>query len=43
MKPVTLETLIADQKDRIDRCNAKPGDNAVMDYINDINDELKQS
>lgn len=40
MKPVTFETLIQDQKERIERKGAKKGDNAIMDYINDINEEM---
>ena len=41
MKPVTFETLIQDQKERIERHNAKEGDNAIMDWINDLNKELE--
>lgn len=40
LKPVTFETLIADQSERIERCNAKEGTNLILDYINDINNEL---
>lgn len=40
MKAVTFESLIADQRERIERSNLKKGDNAVLDYINDINEEL---
>lgn len=40
LKPVTFESLIADQKDRIERSNLKKGDNAILDFINDINEEL---
>ena len=40
MKPVTFETLVADQKERIERHNAKEGDNSIMDWINDLNKEL---
>lgn len=41
MKPVTFETLLADQKERIDRSRAKKGDNLILDYINDLNNDLK--
>lgn len=41
MKPVTFETLLADQRERIDRSRASKGDNLILDYINDINNELK--
>lgn len=37
--PTTFETLIADQKERIQRKEAKKGDNSIMDYINDLNAE----
>lgn len=40
MKAVTFETLIADQQDRIERNAAKEGTNLILDYINDINNEL---
>lgn len=39
MKPTTFETLIADQQERIERSNLKAGDNAILDYINDLNSE----
>lgn len=39
MKPTSFETLIADQRERIERCNLKAGDNAILDYINDLNSE----
>ena len=41
MEPMTFETLIADQKERIERRYAKKGDNLIMDFINDINDEIE--
>lgn len=41
MKAVTFETLIADQRERIERCNLKKGDNLILDYINDVNKELE--
>ena len=40
MKPTTFETLIADQQERIERSKLKVGDNAILDYINDLNNEL---
>lgn len=40
MKAVTFETLIADQRERIERKNLSPGDNAILDYINDLNSEI---
>ncbi len=40
IKPITFETLIADQKERIERNSAKAGENIILDYINDINGEL---
>lgn len=40
MKPTTFETLIGDQLDRIERNKLKTGDNAVLDFINDINNDL---
>ena len=40
MKAVTIETLLADQKERIERNGLKAGDNAILDFINDINQEL---
>lgn len=37
MKPVTLETLLADQRDRIDRClNIDP----IQEWVADISIEL---
>ena len=39
-KPVTFETMIADQRERIERNNAKDSDNVVMAFINEINNEL---
>ena len=39
MKATTFETLIEDQKDRIERNNLKKGDNLILDFINDINHE----
>ena len=41
MKAVTFETLIADQRERIERHNAKEGDNAIMEWIDDLNKELE--
>lgn len=43
MKPTTTENLIQDQLDRIERCNAKKGENLIMDWINDINEEINKS
>jgi hypothetical protein len=43
MKPQTYETLIQDQKERIERCHAPKGTNLIMDYINDINEDMKAS
>lgn len=40
MKAVTFETLVADQKERIQRNFAKDGENLIMDWINDHNTEL---
>lgn len=40
MKAVTFENLIADQRERIERNNLKEGENAILDFINDINDEI---
>jgi hypothetical protein len=37
LNPVTFETLIADQEQRLDRCFAPAGTNFVMDFINEIN------
>ena len=41
MKPVTLETLAADQNDRIARSKLKTGDNAILDWINNFNQEIR--
>ena len=37
MKPITFETLIQDQKERLERRNLKQGDNSVLDFVNEIN------
>ena len=42
MKSLTFEILITDQRERIERCNLKEGDNIILDYINDFN-EVKYS
>jgi len=39
MQP-TFENLIADQKERLERNNLEAGDNCVIDFINEINNEL---
>lgn len=36
----TIDKLIADQLERIERCNLKEGDNSILDWINDLNKEL---
>ena len=41
MKPITTESLTADQIDRINRSKLQTGDNLILDYINSINDELR--
>lgn len=38
--PNTIETYLADQIERIQRCNLKTGDNSILDWIIDINQEL---
>lgn len=43
LKPITFETLIADQRERIERKEAKEGDNIILDYINDLNRELPKN
>lgn len=40
IKPITFESLILDQQDRIERKELKEGDNTILDWINDINKEL---
>jgi hypothetical protein len=40
IKAITFETLIADQKERIERNNLKQGDNLILDYIINTNEEL---
>jgi hypothetical protein len=40
IKAITFETMIADQKERIERNNLKQGDNLIMDYIINTNEEL---
>lgn len=37
---VTFETLFSDQIERIERCKLEAGDNAILDWINDLNFEL---
>jgi len=41
MKPTSIETLLADQIERIERNNLKTGDNLILDYINDVNKDLE--
>lgn len=38
--PNTIETYLADKIERIQRCNLKPCDNEILDWINDLNQEL---
>ena len=40
MKVLTLETLISDQQERIQRSKLEKGSNAILDWINDLNLEL---
>lgn len=43
IKPQTFESLIGDQIDRVERCLAPEGTNAIMDWINDINLEIPKN
>lgn len=37
MKPTTVDNLLLDQIDRIERSKLSAGDNSVLDFINEIN------
>lgn len=43
IKPLTFETLVSDQVDRIQRKLAPKGSNLIMDWINDHNAELEKN
>ena len=43
IKPQTIESLILDQIDRIERCLTPKGTNAIMDWIEDINHEIPKN
>tara|TARA_R110000851_G_scaffold330265_1_gene502906 strand:+ start:1895 stop:2041 length:147 start_codon:yes stop_codon:yes gene_type:complete len=40
MKPFTFETLIVDQKERIERKKLNFGNNLILDYIVNINEAI---
>lgn len=41
LKALTVETLIADQKERIERSKQTKENNSVIHFIEDINQDLK--